>query len=135
MTTFQRDIPAQTAVIDIPQLAAKIEALASSEGDSAAICHAIGCGLRILVSSASYRAVVANLLANPLSDRHALALIARIKRDVPILAPLDYGQMGVYIPERTEVFADLSAIYLSFGNDLFKLGTPTCTAPENTTLN
>ena len=135
MTTLHHDEPEREVFLDIPQLSAKIEALASSEGDSANICHAIGCGLRILVSSGHYRDVVADLLANPLSDRHALALIDRIKRDVPILAPLNYEQMGVYVRERTEVFVDLSVLYLAFGNTMIELGTPTCTIPQNTTLN
>lgn len=68
-----------------------------------------------------YGADTASLLFNPLSDIRADAFLAKLKKDIPLLATLSDDQLS--IRAESEGF-DVTRLYLQIGSILIDLGSP-----------
>jgi len=64
------------------------------------------------------------MLGDAFSDDQARAFVDRIKRDIPVLEPLGYNQLGVYLRKIADGYYDLSRLYLVLGPNLIDLGQP-----------
>lgn len=108
----------------IVALSRRIEGLIGRDGGSADTVRAVAECLADLVRLPEYREPVMAMLSDPFSDDQARAFVARIKRDIRVLEPLGYNQLGVYLRKIADDYYDLSCLYLVLGPNWIDLGQP-----------
>ncbi len=108
----------------IEALSRRIEGLIHRDGGNDDTVRAVAECLADLVRLPEYREPVTAMLADAFNDDQARAFVDKIKRDIPVLEPLAYGQLGVYLRKIADNYYDLSSLYLVLGPNWIVLGQP-----------